>query len=714
MNTHWPAAKIPALKEHDMKTLLRRNPAAAALAGLIFLLLLGVWLIFTYVAKERGRDLQSWQTVLGIVADTRFQMVDGWLDTQQSTLRELSENTSLQLYLTQVTVSSPGDEMAAAQAGYLRNLIIATAERTGFSNPETQSPIRANLSPRQGNALALLDLQGRVVTATSGFALNAALAAAATEASRQGSPQVRHLSLASGEPAVAFLVPVPAIQGPGGTKPGMGVLVGIKQARPELYPLLTRKISTYGSEESLLVSRDGESVFYLSPLADGSAPLSKKLAFSTPSLAEAYALTSPGEFTADKRDYRGTQVLLTSRSFRQVPWVLVEKIDAGEALQESSTHRQFLLTSFLLTMSLVAAALIAAWWYGSSAKERKTAEQLRAKSRELEKQSGLLRAISNSTPDMILIADENQHFVFANQALGEATNLKPEDFPGKTLSSVFGAQAAHGFEQLLTKTLKTDQTTSVLQSMEIGNRRGIFHTTAAPLKLGHGSAHSVLCVARDMTETQRTQEKHDELMKNLVCTLMRTVDQHDPYCAGHSERTAQVAVAIGRELNLDNDALEQLELAASLANVGKLLIPKEILTKTEPLSEQEMNTLKQHVQHARDILGGLDFEGPVLEIILQKHEHMDGSGYPRGLRGDQMLLEGRILAVANTFVAMVSARAYRLGLPVEEVLNNLLAPSNANLYDRHVVAALFHVAENRPEWISWREPELKPKWIIEK
>ncbi len=698
-------------KKDDMKTLLRRNPAIAALATLFFLLLLGTWLIFAYVAKERSRDMQSWQTVLGIVADTRFQMVDGWLDAQQSTLRELSENTSLQLYLTQATAveAKPGDNMAAAQAGYLRNLIIATAERTGFSNPEAQSTIRANLSPRQGNSLALLDLQGRVVTATTGFVLNAALKAAATEAAQQGIPQIRHLSLANGEPAVAFLAHVPAIQGPGGTKPAMGVLVGIKQARPELYPLLTRKVSTYGSEETLLVGRDGDSVIYLSPLADGSAPLSKKLAFSTPNLAEAYALSSPGEFTAEKRDYRGMPVLLTSRSFQQVPWVLVEKINASEALQESTTHRQFLLTSFLLTMSLVAAALIAAWWYGSNTKERKTAEQLRAKSRELEKQSGLLRAISNSTPDMILIADENQHFVFANQALGEATNLKPEDFSGKTLSSVFGAQAAQAFEQLLTKTLKTAQTTSVLQSMEIGNRQGIFHATATPLKLGHGNVHSALCIARDMTETQRTQEKHDELMKNLVRTLMRTVDQHDPYCAGHSERTAQVAVAIGRELNLDDDALDQLELAASLANVGKLLIPKEILTKTAPLSEQEVNTLRQHVQSARDILGGLDFEGPVMEIIFQKHEHIDGSGYPRGLRGDQMLPEGRILAVANTFVAMVSARAYRPGLPVKDALNNLLAPGSSEQYDRHVIAALFHVAENRPEWISWREPESKPK-----
>lgn len=689
-----------------MKKLLRKNPALTALAVLVLLVLAGVWGIFSYVAKERDRDLQSWQTVLGVVADARFQAVDGWLEAQQGTLRELANNPSLQLYLTQITAADTqvqGNSTAAAQAGYLRNLIVATAERTGFSNPEVQTTVRANIAPRQGNALALLDSQGHMMMATAGYVPDAGLVAAGAEVAKQNAARIQSISLGNGEPAVVFLMPVPSLQSAGENK-AIGVLVGIKQARAELYPLLTRRSSTYHSEETLLVSRDGDSVVYLSPLADGSVSLRKRLSVTTPRLAEAFALASPGEFSADKQDYRGTPVLATSRSFRQVPWVLVGKIDGEEALQESRTHRQFLLTAFLLTMSLVAAALVAAWWYGSSAKERKTAEQLRVKSRELEKQSGLLRAISNSTPDMILIADDSQHFIFANQALGEATRLKPDDFFGKTLSSVFGVQAAQGFGQLLTKVQQTEQATSSLQTMEIGNQQGIFHATAVPIKLEHGAVSSVLCVARNMTEVQRAQQKHADLMKNLVRTLMRAVDLHDPYCAGHSERTAQVAVAIGRELHFDDKALEQLELAASLANIGKLFVPAEILTKVEPLSEQEMSTLKLHVQHARDILGGLEFEGPVVEIISQKHEHMDGSGYPNGLRGDQMLVESRILAVANTFVAMVSARAYRMGLTVEEALNNLLAPGNADKYDRHVVAALFHVAENRAEWISWREP----------
>ncbi|HKJ09507.1 MAG TPA: HD domain-containing phosphohydrolase, partial [Gammaproteobacteria bacterium] len=142
-----------------------------------------------------------------------------------------------------------------------------------------------------------------------------------------------------------------------------------------------------------------------------------------------------------------------------------------------------------------------------------------------------------------------------------------------------------------------------------------------------------------------------------------------------------------------------------LANLGKIFVPKEILTKTGALTEADQEVLKKHVQYTLDILSGIDFDGPVLETIAQKQEHSDGSGYPKGLMGDQMLLTAKILAAANAFVAMVSPRAYRDAVSVEAALDQLLADSHSR-YDRHVVAALFHVAENRSDWSAW--PRTQP------
>jgi HD-GYP domain-containing protein (c-di-GMP phosphodiesterase class II) len=163
----------------------------------------------------------------------------------------------------------------------------------------------------------------------------------------------------------------------------------------------------------------------------------------------------------------------------------------------------------------------------------------------------------------------------------------------------------------------------------------------------------------------------------------------------------EVANAIGRELKLSETDRRTLDLAASLANLGKIFVPREVLTKPEELTEAEQALVHRHVQYGTELLQDLDFEGPVLDTIAQKQEHLDGSGYPNGLTGDDILQTARILAVSNAFVALVSPRAYRHAVNIEAALDQLLKESGSK-FDRHVVAALFHVAENRSDWTDWQ------------
>ena len=142
-------------------------------------------------------------------------------------------------------------------------------------------------------------------------------------------------------------------------------------------------------------------------------------------------------------------------------------------------------------------------------------------------------------------------------------------------------------------------------------------------------------------------------------------------------------------------------MASLLANLGKLNLPRELLTKMQPLTAEEQARMHDSVMDTINILKDLEFDGPVIDIISQKNEYLDGSGYPAGLKGEEILAESRILSVANAFVAMSSARAYRQGKPVREVLDTLLASADKQ-YDRQVIAALFHVAENRADWNSWQ------------
>ncbi len=147
--------------------------------------------------------------------------------------------------------------------------------------------------------------------------------------------------------------------------------------------------------------------------------------------------------------------------------------------------------------------------------------------------------------------------------------------------------------------------------------------------------------------------------------------------------------------------IDALSMAALLANIKKLYLPHEMLTKHTPLTGDEERVLQPHVMHTADILKALDFDGPVVQIIEQQSEWLVGRGYPAGLTADSIMQEEKIITVAKTFVEMSSARAYRPGLPVNKVMNALLEQAGLT-FDRYVIAALFHIAEKISDWKNWQ------------
>jgi HD-GYP domain-containing protein (c-di-GMP phosphodiesterase class II) len=237
--------------------------------------------------------------------------------------------------------------------------------------------------------------------------------------------------------------------------------------------------------------------------------------------------------------------------------------------------------------------------------------------------------------------------------------------------------------------------------LEFGGLRRSYRVSFIPVERIGEQRDLTLLVLNDITELELAEHKHADLLRRLVGTLVHAVDLHDPFSAQHGTRLAEVADAVARELGLPDEERQTLDLAAMLANIGKIMIPSEVLTKTQPVTAEERELLRTHVDRSLELLQGLDFEGPVLDIIAQKQERLDGSGYPRGLSQEQMTMAGRILAVANAFVALVSIRAYRQGVSVSEAIEQLMQGAGTK-FDRRVIAALFHVAENRRDWSAWK------------
>jgi putative two-component system response regulator len=195
-------------------------------------------------------------------------------------------------------------------------------------------------------------------------------------------------------------------------------------------------------------------------------------------------------------------------------------------------------------------------------------------------------------------------------------------------------------------------------------------------------------------ELRRRAEQLRRMVEGAVLAMSRMVESRDPYTAGHERRVAELATAIAAEIGMGTARIDALRIAATIHDVGKIAVPAEILAKPGRLSEIELALIRAHSTTGFETLADIDFGAPVAEMVLQHHERLDGSGYPRGLGGDEMLLEARILAVADVVEAMSSHRPYRAALGMEAALSEVRTQSGVK-YDPDAVAACVRVVEEQ-------------------
>jgi HD-GYP domain-containing protein (c-di-GMP phosphodiesterase class II) len=674
----------------------------AAAAALIVATVVGVLLVLRFVDAERERELRGWQVRLGIVADGRAVAVGDWLDRQRGTVSGLAGNASLRLYLSEL--ASAGSDPArmneaAAQAGYLRNLLAATADRSGFIAAQPARRVAATVQRPGSAGLAVLDGDGRVLVASPDMPpLDARLVGFVRDPAMDRA-LVDLYAGAGSRPSMAFRAPILGIQADPGSKP-LGWVLGVREVDDELYPLLARPPAPEKTAESLLVRRRDGGIDFISPLADGSAPFSKSLAATTPNLAEAVALESPGGF-AVARDYRDVEVLLTGRAVAGVPWVLVHKVDRSEALAGSDARLNRLLAILLLSIAGVAAVLVAVWRHAASRRASEAAARSRELAARLDAQRRLLTLVTDSQPAAMFIADREGRLRFANRVLGERLGTAAADLVGKALGAVFGPAAGQRYSETMRGAVADGRRRSATERHDESERPQIRRVDHIPLGSDTELPGSVLVVEEDITALVLERERRERTLRELVRALVTVVDRRDPYAANHSLRTAAVARRIAEEMGLDAVTTDTAETAGNLMNVGKILVPEQVLTRSGDLSDSEMRQVRDSIQAGAELLKHVEFDGPVVETLDQSRERWDGKG-PRGLAGETILLPARVVAVANAFVALVSARAHRPGLGFDAAIDTLLKETGS-AFDRRVVAALINVLDTRGGRAAWAE-----------
>ncbi|MGA9049337.1 MAG: HD domain-containing phosphohydrolase [Dehalococcoidia bacterium] len=305
------------------------------------------------------------------------------------------------------------------------------------------------------------------------------------------------------------------------------------------------------------------------------------------------------------------------------------------------------------------------------------------------------RTIFDSVRPTIAYLDKEGVIMRINKAGAAAFGREPKEAVGRTIYDFFPVDEAVGFAAENNEVVRTGiaQLGIVSQYTLPSGAKRWAQIDRIPYRDRDGNIIGVIAVNQDITRRKLAEENLEKSLiavrknlKDAITTLAKIVEMRDPYTAGHQRRVATLATAIAQEMSLSEDQTDQVQMAAIVHDIGKIYIPSDILSKPARLTEVEFQFIKTHPRGGYDIVKGIDFPGAVADSVLQHHERMDGSGYPSGLKDNEILLEAKILAVADTVEAMASYRPYRPSLGIDKALEEI-SDKKGKLFNGSVVEA---------------------------
>ena len=320
---------------------------------------------------------------------------------------------------------------------------------------------------------------------------------------------------------------------------------------------------------------------------------------------------------------------------------------------------------------------------------RKQAEETAQKSEEL------FKSYLENAPDGIYMNDMEGNFLYGNRKCEEIIGYRREELVGKSFLelNILPEHSLNKAAHLLQANIEGKSTGP--DEIELISKEG----RLIPVEINTNPVQSmgrqkiVLSFVRDINERKKAEEKLQDTLESLrkavgttIQVMVSAIEARDPYTSGHQVRTANLARTIATEMGLSPDKIEGIRMAASIHDIGKLSIPAEILSKPTKLSEIEFSLIKEHALNGYEMLKNVESPWPLAEIVYQHHERMDGSGYPRKLKGDEIIIEARILIVADVVEAMASHRPYRPTLGIDAAMAEIEKNSGI-FYDKAVADA---------------------------
>lgn len=678
-----------------MQPATNSNKSILVYIGVILAVLLGgLFLITRFAEQQAQQEMAGWESRLNLIADSRAEAASAWLNRHLNTVEELATDASIQLYAGQA-LADAGSDSVEGQRGYVFSLLSAEAERSGFHEQRAIDTVAANVKRPRRAGLSVVTGDGTSLVMTTGM------------------PMLRpeELDFETGSsfikvgPALGDKTPLVlfgALVSPTLDASGAIWVIGARPLDSDFLQTLKQPGDQNETSETYVVlPGDGNIVTALTPLAEGG-----RVGAANEDPAAAFAARQPGGFGIHA-NYAGTNVLVTGKELSApVPWILVRSVEAQEATAAISARRNSLIITLSLAALFILAALILVWRHGVSKRLESSYKEQEALSRQNEALSEFLQSVSDGQPSAVAALDADMTVRFTNSKMADLTGIPVNELTNRRLDTAFTGAVAERIRNAAENAAAGNANSMKIRHGEQTER--LYKTDMLPLKAGGDSSASVLMVMQDISDLVAAQGRSETLYKQLIGTLTEIIDARDPWSKHHSSRVADVALSIAEEMGWDEDAMESVGIAGRLVNIGKIFVPTDILTKQTPLTDEELALVRDSMHKGAALIDGVEFKGPVSKTLGQMREYWDGSGEPNGLKEDNIEPGARILAVANAFVGIVSARAHREGLGFDKAAD-ILHKESGTQFERRVVAALQNILENKDGRERWKHYMEKPE-----
>ncbi len=338
------------------------------------------------------------------------------------------------------------------------------------------------------------------------------------------------------------------------------------------------------------------------------------------------------------------------------------------------------------------------WWVVIGTEQKAVANRFKNLYDVIAQQKGLLDSINLSLEVGLILVDSHGVIKISNKTFNEIVEQDHEQMKDANLMSVFDPQLAGDFMQKVTEVVESGDPANFEIAVQKTDEQLLFRVTMYPFRdnplddIDNGNVVGAVATLQDITAFRRNSEKNRKKQENIVHAFVRAIEGVDPYLTGHSQMMSNIGVLMAKHIEMANEDIQTVHDASIFSQIGKLFINREILTKTGKLEPEELAAIRNLPVKAYEVLSGIGFSDPIATAVLEMYENIDGTGYPKGIQGEEIIVQARILAITNAFCAMISERAFRKGLPIPDAIARL--KGDTNKFDQKLVDVLTEVIDS--------------------